>query len=170
MPFTRYFYPRVPWSTVVLPPYFAASECTQRSAMGIPGSESAVDILLLHPGQLHPEGMYSKVCWSPVLSKWLTWRACLHVVPHTVGPLPQINNYRGWDFFSQSVLSASPHRIAGLSSCLPPESVKGLPFFIGIYKVFSRVVPYSAPTPIQPTLDCDWWFSNWNAVLAQLYE
>ena len=63
-------------------------------------------------------------------------------------------------FFSQSVLSASPHRIAALTSCLPPESVKGLSFFIGIYKVFSCVVPYSAPTPIQPTLDCDWWFSN----------
>ena len=62
--------------------------------------------------------------------------------------------------FSQGVFSASPHLIAVLTSCPPIESVMGLPFFIGIYKVFSRVVPYSAPTPIQPTLDCDWWFSN----------
>ena len=57
--------------------------------------------------------------------------------------------------FSQGVFSASPHLIAVLTSCPPTESVMGLPFFIGIYKVFSRVVPYSAPTPIQPTLDCD---------------
>ena len=139
---------------------FCSIRLYTRSAMGMPGSETTVEILFLRPGQLHPEGMCSKVCWSPVLSKRLLWRACLHLVPHTVGPLPQINNYRGWDFFSQSVLSASPHRIAALTSCLPAESVKGLPFFIGIYKVFSRVLPYSAPTPIQPTLDCDWWFSN----------
>ena len=33
-----------------------------RSAMGMPGSETAVEILLLRPGQLHPEGMYSNVC------------------------------------------------------------------------------------------------------------
>ena len=33
-----------------------------RSAMGMPGSETAVEIVLLRPGQLHPEGMYSKAC------------------------------------------------------------------------------------------------------------
>ena len=156
MPFTRYFYPRVPWSTVVLPPYFVASECTQRSAMGIPGSESAVDILLSRPGQLHPEGMYSKVCWSPVLSKRLTWRACLHLVPHTVGPLPQINNYPEWDFFrkvySQLAPIVSLHSLAVFLLSLSRVYPSSL--------VFSRVVPYSALTPIQPTLDCDWWFSN----------
>ena len=66
------------------------------------------------------------------------------------------NQQLSWvGFFSQSVLSASPPSYRCLTSCPAPESVKGLPFFIGIYKVFSRVLPYSAPTPIQPTLDCD---------------
>lgn len=84
---TRYFYPRVPWSTVVLPPYFAASECTQRSSMGMPGSETTVEILLLRPGQLHPEGM---------LQQSLLMSVCLKSTTIVGG------------IFSQGVLSASP--------------------------------------------------------------
>lgn len=38
-------------------------------------------------------------------------------------------------------LKASPHRIATLSSCCPPEKVSGLKSFIGAVKVLSRVVP-----------------------------
>ena len=42
--------------------------------------------IMSRPGQLHLEGMYSKACWWPLLSGWLIWRACLHLVPHAVGP------------------------------------------------------------------------------------
>ena len=43
---------------------------------------------------------------------------------------------------SQGSLSASPHRIAALATCSPPESVKGMRSFIGAYKVLSRVLPH----------------------------
>ena len=59
-----------------------------------------------------------------------------------------------YGILSQGVLSASPHRIAALTSCLPPDSVKGITIFIGACNVLSHVLPYSAVAPIQPTLDC----------------
>ena len=54
----------------------------------------------------------------------------------------------GW-IWSEGIFSASPHRVATLASCQPPESVRGLRSFIGAYKVLSKVVPecshYLAP-------------------------
>ena len=39
------------------------------------------------------------------------------------------------------MLSASPHRVAVLVKCPPPDTVRGLRSFIGAYKVLSRVLP-----------------------------
>ena len=47
----------------------------------------------------------------------------------------------GW-IWNQGTLAASPHRIAPLSSCSPPETVRGLRSFIGAYKVLGRVLPH----------------------------
>ena len=46
----------------------------------------------------------------------------------------------GW-IWTQGVLSASPHRVAVLAKCPPPDTVRGLRSFIGAYKVLSRVLP-----------------------------
>ena len=51
--------------------------------------------------------------------------------------------------WSQGCLSASPHRIAALATCSPPESVKGMRSFIGAYKVLSRsLLSTCGPTSI----------------------
>ena len=55
--------------------------------MGMPGSETTVEILLLRPGQLHPEGM---------LQQSLLMSVCLKSTTIVGG------------IFSQGVLSASP--------------------------------------------------------------
>ena len=90
-------------------------------------------------GNFIQKGCYSKACWC----------------------LSASNQQLSWvEFFRKVYSQLAPSRIAALTGCPPPESVKGLPFFIGTCKVFSRVLPCPAPTPIQPTLDCDWWFSN----------
>ena len=54
---------------------------------------------------------------------------------------PKSTTILGW-IWLQGVLSASPHRIAALTSCPPPESVKGLRSFIGAYKVLSHVLSH----------------------------
>ena len=54
---------------------------------------------------------------------------------------PLTTTILGW-VWNQGTLSASPHRIAPLSSCSPPETVRGLRSFIGAYKVLGRVLPH----------------------------
>jgi hypothetical protein len=52
---------------------------------------------------------------------------------------PKSTNVLGW-IWSEGNLSASPHRVATLASCQPPETVRELRSFIGAYKVLSKVV------------------------------
>ena len=54
---------------------------------------------------------------------------------------PRTTSILGW-VWNQGTLAASPHRIATLSSCSPPDTVHGLRSFIGAYKVLGRVVPH----------------------------
>ena len=49
-------------------------------------------------------------------------------------------NILGW-IWQMGTLRASPHRIATLTACSPPERVSGLKSFIGAVKVLSRVIP-----------------------------
>ena len=56
----------------------------------------------------------------------------------TVAPVQ--TNILGW-IWRLGTLKASPHRIATLSTCPPPERVSGLRSFIGATKVLSRVIP-----------------------------
>ena len=67
---------------------------------------------------------------------------------------PKSTTILGW-IWNQGTLSASPHRIAVLSSCPPPSTVKGLRSFIGAYKVLGRVLSGgvgSVVRPLPPTL------------------
>ena len=76
------------------------------------------------------------------------WEKVLHVLQKSdlrlAGPKtvisPSSTTILGW-IWKQGTISASPHRIAVMTSCPPPEIVRGLRSFIGAYKVFGRVLP-----------------------------
>ena len=126
-----------------------------RSAMGMPGSETALEELMCRVlGNLIQEGCVAKLaddlyCGgdSPetLLSNWRRVLEALDRCNLRLSPLktvicPKTTTILGW-IWTQGRLSASPHRIAVLQSCPPPQSVKGLRSFIGAYKVLSRVLP-----------------------------
>ena len=126
-----------------------------RSAMGMPGSETALEELMCRVlGNLIQEGCVAKLaddlyCGgdSPetLLSNWRRVlealdRCNLRLSPMKTVICPKTTTILGW-IWTQGRLSASPHRIAVLQSCPPPQSVKGLRSFIGAYKVLSRVLP-----------------------------
>ena len=126
-----------------------------RSAMGMPGSETALEEMMCRVlGDLIQEGCVTKLaddlyCGgdSPetLLSNWRRVlqsldRCNLRLSATKTIICPKSTTILGW-IWSQGTLAASPHRIAVLSSCPPPQSVKGLRSFIGAYKVLGRVLP-----------------------------
>ena len=126
-----------------------------RSAMGMPGSETALEEMMCSVlGDLIQEGCVTKLaddlyCGgdSPetLLSNWRRVlesldRCNLRLSPTKTIICPKSTTILGW-IWSQGTLSASLHRIAVLSSFPLPQSVKGLRSFIGAYKVFGRVLP-----------------------------
>ena len=54
---------------------------------------------------------------------------------------PQSTTILGW-IWSKGTIHASPHRVATLSTCATPETVRGLRSFIEAYKVLARVIPH----------------------------
>ena len=57
----------------------------------------------------------------------------LHLSASKTTICPQSTTILGW-VWTQGQLSASQHRVATLSSCPPPDTVRGLRSFIGAYK------------------------------------
>ena len=127
----------------------------RRSAMGIPGSETALEEMMCRVlGDFIEEGFVSKLaddlyCGadSPeaLLHNWQRVhqaldRCNLRLFPTNTVICPKTTSILGW-IWSQGTLSANPHRIAALASCPLPSTVKGLRSFIGAYKVLSRVLP-----------------------------
>ena len=126
-----------------------------RSAMGMPGSETAPEEMMCRVlRDLIQEGCVTKLaddlyCGgdSPVTLLY-NWRRVLESLDRCnvrLSPTKTIicsksTTIHGW-IWSQGTPSASPHRIAVLSSCPLPHSVKGLRSFIGTYKVLGRVLP-----------------------------
>ena len=126
-----------------------------RSAMGMPGSETALEEMMCRVlGDFIQEGHVAKIAddlycgaatpedlvniWSRVLEQ--LDRCNLRLSPTKTVICPKSTTILGW-VWSQGSLSASPHRVAVLSSCPPPTSVKGMRSFIGSYKVLGRVLP-----------------------------
>ena len=64
----------------------------------------------------------------------------LHLSPTKTIICPRTTTILGW-IWTQGHLSARPHRIATLSSCPPPDTVRGLRSLIGAYKFLGRVLP-----------------------------
>ena len=127
----------------------------QRTAMGMPGSEVALEELLslvlgdcirdeivarladdlCIGGQTIPELMQN---YRRVLS--LLAKANLKLSPKKTIIAPRQTMILGW-IWTEGTLKASPHRVVCLQSCEVPNTVKSLRSFIGAYRALSRVVP-----------------------------
>lgn len=129
-----------------------------RCAMGMPGSETALEELMCRVlGDLLQEGIVAKLaddlyCGADtpeqLLVNWSKLLACIQKAGLKLSPTktvvcPKSTIILGW-IWQQGTLRASSHRIATLSTCDPPKTVKGLRSFIGAFKALSKVIPGGA--------------------------
>ena len=129
-----------------------------RSAMGMPGSESALEEVMCRVlGDMIESGKVVKLadnlyCGGNSLSELCrNWedllrslsRNDLHLSASQTIINPKSTNILGW-VWTQGYLSASPHSICSLSTCKRPTTVTQLRSFVGAYKVLSRVIPMCA--------------------------
>lgn len=129
-----------------------------RSAMGMPGSEAALEEIMSRVlGSCMLEGYTAKVAddlyiggdtveellqhWQTVLSHLS--QANIKLSPTKTVICPTKTVILGW-LWEKGTLSSTSHRRSALSSCEPPATVKGLRSYIGAYKALSRVIPGSA--------------------------
>ena len=129
-----------------------------RAAMGMPGSETALEELMCRVfGQFAQDGFVAKIADDlfvggdtpqELLDNWSRVLEAAHrndlvfAAPKTViGPLERV--ILGW-LWSSGSIRACPHRISALVSCELPEKVKDMRSFIGAYKFLSRVLPRCA--------------------------
>ena len=129
-----------------------------RCAMGLPGSETALEELMSRVlGELLQQGCIAKVAddlyvggdsmsdlaenWKAVLCALS--KADLRLAAHKTEIAPQQTTILGW-LWSNGSISALPHRISSLSTCSKPSTVKDMRSFIGAYKFLSRVLPDTA--------------------------
>ena len=127
-----------------------------RSAMGIPGSETALEELMCRVlGDLLQAGIVAKIVgdlycggnspdrllrnWSFVLQ--VLHKASLRLSASKTIINPKTTSILGWTW-SQGTLRARLHRVSTLSSCSPPKKVGGMKSFTGAVKVLARVVPH----------------------------
>ena len=126
-----------------------------RSAMGMPGSETALEELMCRVlGNLLQEGIVVKLAddlycggntpyellenWKKVLQALYQCDLRLSASKTVVNPTS--TTVLGW-IWRSGTLQASPHRITTLASCPAPETVARMRSFIGAYKVLARVLP-----------------------------
>jgi hypothetical protein len=129
-----------------------------RGAMGMPGSETALEQLTCRIfGHLIAEAKTAKLAddlfiggqtflelyenWQQVLLACKNANIGLSARKTTIAPTS--TTILGW-IWSHGKLAASPHRIATLSSCSLPLTVKAMRSFIGAYKFLARVIPNSS--------------------------
>jgi len=140
---------------------FRGTRVYQRSAMGMPGSESALEELMSRIfGDLIIAGKVAKIaddlyCGSAdspadLLSTW----SCvlqhlsdcdLRLSPSKTVILPRSTTILGW-IWNQGTLTASCHQISPLIQCDLPRTVKNLRSFIGAYKALSKVIKDASRT------------------------
>lgn len=126
-----------------------------RCAMGMPGSETALEELMcLVLGDLLVSGKVVKIaddlfCGGDTPEEVLhTWSLILSVLEKNGLRLsarktricPLSTTILGW-IWSNGTLTASPHRLSALETCAAPTTVKGMRSFIGAYKFLGRVIP-----------------------------
>jgi hypothetical protein len=134
---------------------FRGVRVNTRSAMGMPESETALEELVcrilgncledgiaetladdLYCGADSPEELL--INWKSILD--VLQKCNIKLSPFKTIIFPRSTTILGW-IWTQGCLSASTHRIATMSSCPPPDTVRGLRSFIGAYKVLGRVLP-----------------------------
>ena len=140
-----------------------------RPSMGMPGSETALEQMMsLVVGDLMTEGILAKVADDLFVggdtpehlldnyARLLTAldKANLGLSPAKTEIAPSTTTILGW-IWSGGKLSASPHRIATLSSCAFPSTVKQMRSFIGAYKFLARVIPRASDSSRQPKEKAD---------------
>ncbi|CAB4018232.1 Hypothetical predicted protein, partial [Paramuricea clavata] len=159
-----------------------------RSAMGMPGSETALEELMcrilsdcledgiaakladdLYCGADSPEELL--INWKRILDA--LQKCNIKLSPSKTIICPRSTTILGW-IWTQGCLSASTHRIATMSSCPPPDTVRGLRSFIGAYKVLGRVLPQCAHiiAPLESAIagqqSCD--KIKWSDTLSQQFK
>ena len=130
----------------------------RRSAMGMPGSETALEEMMCHVlGDLQQKGIVVKLaddlyCGGNTHEELLqNWRRVLAALQGSDLRLsasktvvcPKTTTILGW-IWSQGSIRASPHRISTLASCDPPQDSSGLRSYIGAYKTLGKVMPRCA--------------------------
>ncbi|KAH3874557.1 hypothetical protein DPMN_037803 [Dreissena polymorpha] len=126
-----------------------------RTAMGMPGSETALEEVMCRVlGECLEDGIVAKLaddlyCGADTLSALFeNWKrvltaldkANLKLSPTKTIICPTTTTILGWTW-SNGTLSASKHKLSALCTCTTPETVKGLRSFIGAYKILGRVIP-----------------------------
>ena len=126
-----------------------------RSAMGMPGSEAALEELLCRVlGDLLEEGVVAKLaddiyCGGNTIAElqrnvrrllqcFADSGLRLSATKTTICPTKTM--ILGW-VWNLGTIQASSHRIATLASCDMPVTVKAMRSFVGAYKMLARVVP-----------------------------
>ena len=172
----------------VATPFKGVRVCV-RSAMGMPGSETALEELMCRVlGPLLQDGVVAKIAddlycggntplellqnWKKVLQA--LYRCGLRLSASKTIVNPTSTTILGW-IWNSGTLQASPHRIATLASCPAPETVSRLRSFIGAYKVLARVIPncstFLAPLDDavagQPSNELITWSDNLSAAFRE---
>ena len=127
-------------------------------AMGIPGSETALEELMCRVlGDLLQEGCVAKIAdnlycggnsHQELLTNWgrvlLALDRCnLRLSPAKTIICPASTTILGW-IWSQCSIRASLHHVAALASYKPLKNVHGLRAFVGSYKMLGRVLSGAA--------------------------
>lgn len=127
-----------------------------RSAMGMPGSETALEELMCRVlGDLLQAGVVAKLAddlycggnspeelfdnWTRVLHALSRCNLRLSASKTVINP--HSTTVLGW-VWTQGTLRPSPHRVSTLAACEPPKSVGGMRSFIGAVKVMARVIKH----------------------------
>ena len=126
-----------------------------RSAMGMPGSETALEEPMCRVlGHLLEEGVDAKIAddlfcggttRQELQENWRKVLEALHKCPLRLSVSktninPQSATILGW-IWNYGTLRASPHGIAALASCPEPDIVDRMKSFIGAFMVLSRFIP-----------------------------
>ena len=129
-----------------------------RCAMGMPGSETALEQLMCKIlGSLVEEGCVAKIAddlycggntEQELLSNWTKVLTLLHETGVKLSSsktviAPRETTILGW-IWQQGTIRASTHRIAPLASCEKPKTTKAMRSFLGAYKVLARVIPHAS--------------------------
>ena len=129
-----------------------------RCAMGMPGSEVALEEVMCRVmGDMVMDGHMAKIAdnmyvggdsiteladnWKRFLNILVTNNLGVSAGKTKIAPVSTV--ILGW-VWRQGTLSASPHRIATLSSCTKHVTTKDMRSFLGAYKVLARVLPKCA--------------------------